>query len=393
MAVAAGLSNVAAVGTGIAVALAVLGGLGIVYTLIAAILVGRYRPRPLNARADWPAVTVLKPLHGAEPGLARNIGTLIAQDYPAAVHIVFGIADADDPARAVAEQVKAAHPERDIAIVIDPRRHGANNKLSNLINIDAAIRHDVLVISDSDVALPVDALRRMVTALMTPETGIVSCLHTGQGDAGRWSVLGAMDISYRFLPSIAVGIATGLASPCLGPTMALRRADLRAIGGFERFADVLADDYELGRAIRAIGLRSVVPPLIITHHCREASAGALIRQELRWTSTIRGIDPVGFAGSILTHPVPLLTLAMVLSGFDARVLALLGAAILARLLLKARVDALAGYSSGPAHLMPLRDFLSFLLFVRTFFVRTVDWRGVKLKLAPHGRIIATGPKS
>jgi len=391
--VAAGLSNVAAAGGLLAAVLALLGGLGILYTLIAAVLVGRYRSQPPGDRPDWPAVTVLKPLHGAEPGLASNLKALMTQDYPANVQIVFGIADADDPARAVVEQIKAAHPSREIAVIVDARRHGANNKLSNLINMAPAIRHDVVVVSDSDVALPAEALRQMVTALMTLETGIVSCLHTGRGDAGFWSVLGAMDISYRFLPSIAVGIAAGLAKPCLGPTMALRRADLEAIGGFQRFADVLADDYELGRAIREIGLRSVVPALIITHHCRETSAGEMSRQELRWTSTIRGIDPIGFAGSVVTHPVPLLAMAAAISGLDARALALLGAAVLARLLLKMRVDTLAGYQSGPAYLMPLRDFLSFLLFVRTYFVRMVDWRGATLKLQRHGRIIATGPKS
>lgn len=368
--------------------LAVLAGAGCVYTLAAAVLVGRYRAAPPARLAAPPAITVLKPLHGAEPRLRDNLETLLGQAYPAPVQIVFGIADAADPAAAIVAALAAAHPAADIAVIVDATRHGANAKISNVVNIAAHARHPLIVLADSDVAWPPDTLARLAAALAAPGVGLASCLHSGRGDAGFWSVLGAMDIGYRFLPSIAVGVATGLARPVLGPTFALRREALAAIGGFARVADALADDYELGRAVRALGLATIVPPFTIVHAGDEATAAALIAHELRWTRTIRGLDPAGFAGSIVTHPVPLALAAAALVGVPG--LALLAAAIAARAVLKLRVDSVTATTAGPLWLLPMRDLLSAALFVGAFFVDTVTWRGARYSVSRDGRISPKG---
>jgi ceramide glucosyltransferase len=347
------------------------------------LLVGGYRAGPVEP-ADALPVSVLKPLHGTEPRLRDNLRTLLMQDYPAPVEILFGTARADDPALAVVEQLRAEFPAADIKIIVDPARHGSNAKMSNVINIEDRAAHPLLVLADSDVAWPADTLARLNAALAVPGVGLASCLHVGRGDAGFWSVLGAMDISYRFLPSIVIGIATGLAQPTLGPTVALRRDTLAAAGGFRAFADVLADDYETGRAVRALGLQTVVPAFTITHSGDEADARTLVRHELRWTRTIRGIDPWGFAGSIVTHPVPLALAAALLLGGVA--LPLLGAAMLLRWLLAARIDKVTASRAGPFWLLPLRDCLSCALFVATFFVDNVIWRGTRYSVASDGRI-------
>ena len=363
--------------------LALLAALGCAYTLAAAWLVGGYRAGPVAPAEPLP-VNVLKPLHGTEPRLLDNLRTLLRQEYAAPVEILFGTARADDPALAVVEQLRAEFPSADIKVVINPARHGSNAKMSNVINIADAARHPLIVLADSDVAWPADTLARLNAALVEPGVGLASCLHVGRGDAGFWSVLGAMDISYRFLPSIVIGIATGLAQPTLGPTLALRRETLAAVGGFRAFADVLADDYETGRAVRALGLRTVVPHFTITHSGDEADAGTLRRHELRWTRTIKGIDPWGFAGSMVTHPVPLALGAVLLLGKP--LLPLLGAALLLRWLLMARIDAVTASRAGPFWLLPLRDCLSGALFVATFFVDNVMWRGTRYSVASDGRI-------
>jgi ceramide glucosyltransferase len=371
---------------------------GCAYTIGAACVVGRYRampvPVPALVLASPPAITILKPLCGAEPQLYANLETMLRQHYPGAVQIVFGVRDSSDPAAAVVQRLQAAHPAADCTLVIDPQRHGANNKMANVINMMPHARHGMLVLADSDVAWPGDVLVRLMAVLadtavepaLAPPVGIASCLHTGRGDAGFWSVLGAMDISYRFLPSVAVACATGLARPCLGPTMAFSRASLDAAGGFTVLADVLADDHALGAAIAAGGQRCVVPPFTIVHAVDDASVAALLRHELRWTRTIAGIDRAGFIGSVLTHPLPLALIGLATTGFAGAGWAVLLLALACRAALKWRVDRVTATRSGPHYLLPLRDIVSFVVFVATFFGQTVHWRGTRYAVTRGGRL-------
>ncbi len=365
---------------------------GCIYTIAAAVLVGEFRAGPVPDPAEpLPGITVLKPLHGLEPRLAENLGTLLHQRYPGPVQIVFGVSDSDDPAIKLVRALEAEFPDADIRLVIDSRQHGSNAKVSNVINIARAARHPLLVLADSDVAWPQATLIRLATGLAEPGTGLVSCLHFGRGDAGPWSQLAAMDISYRFLPSVVVGIVTGLATPCLGPTLALSSATLERIGGFEAFADMLADDYEIGRAVRGLGLATTVPRFTICHSGQETTARALIAHELRWTRTIYGIDPVGFVGSLLTHPVPIALVAAMLAGFDALSLAVLLCAATCRLALMMRVEAVTGWAAGTDPLamlmLPVRDILSAGVFVATFFVKDVIWRETRYRVRRNGEIL------
>src|SRR5258708_30778685 len=124
--------------------LAALAVVGAAYTLLAAVLVGRFMQKPQSAAPHSPAVTVLKPLHQGEPDLSRNLETFFAQDYDGAVQIVFGVHDERDPAIAVVQALQAKYPHRDTAIVVDAALYGSNAKVSNLINMLPAARHDTL---------------------------------------------------------------------------------------------------------------------------------------------------------------------------------------------------------------------------------------------------------
>lgn len=371
------------------VAVVVLGlaGAGAALNAVMALLAGRAPPEPgpSATAACWPGVTVLKPLHGDEPALAAKLASLFAQEYAGAVQVIFGARTPADEGLAVA-RVAAARAGVDATFVADATRHGTNNKLSNLINMDALGRNPVVVIADSDVAWPADTLHRLVAALAAPGVELVSPLHIGRGDAGRWSRLAAMDISYRFMPSVLLGLAAGLATPVLGPTMALRRETLDRIGGLVAFKDVLADDYELGRAVRAAGMKTAVARFFITHGCAEASWRALVAHELRWTVTIFRIDPAGFAGSLVLHTLPLALLGATLARFSWLADGVLAAAFAARALVKWRMDRACGHVSGPLWLVPFRDILSFGLFVATFFVNKVDWRGSEFRVTRDGRL-------
>ncbi|WP_246702899.1 bacteriohopanetetrol glucosamine biosynthesis glycosyltransferase HpnI [Starkeya sp. ORNL1] len=349
---------------------------------------------PHGAR-DVPTVSLLKPLHGAEPLLADNLATAVAQNYPGRIEMLCGVARADDPAVAAVESLRASFPAAELRLIVNSRRWGANAKVSNLINIMAEARHDVLVLADSDMVVPPDYVARLVGVLDQPGTGAVSCLYVGRGDAGYWSRLVAAGIDTHFVPATMIALATGLGKPSMGSTIALRRDTLAEIGGFIRFADTLADDYALGEAVRATGRTVVVPAMVLTHACAETSLTHVVRQELRWNATILGIDPAGYTGSIILHPLPLALIGWAAGGgmlaAGATVLALAARASVA--LATARLDVAgrpAGYRFAPILLIPMRDLLSFAMFVVAFVARSVDWRGAGIKLGRKGRI--SGPE-
>jgi ceramide glucosyltransferase len=360
--------------------------LGSIYALMAIVLVGRFMRDRHAAPLVYPAVTILKPLHLGEPGLSENLESVFAQDYPGKVQIVFGVHDESDPAIDVVKALQARYPDRDTQIIANSALYGANAKISNLINMFPAARHDILVLSDSDIGVSRDWLQKVTGALQQPGVGLVTCLYTGEcAEPPRlWSTLAAMGTSYDFLPNVIVGTSLGLANPCMGSTIALTRDVLDEIGGFAAFADYLADDYEIGRAVRAKGYATVIPALGVSHAATEKSSAELWRHELRWTRTIRLVNPVGHLGLFVTFAVPLALLSAVLLGLSLPALGVLGFALAARLFLKFRIDAIFNAYSGPVWLLPVRDMLSFAIFVTSLFGETVHWRGSRFSIEATG---------
>ncbi|WBO22995.1 bacteriohopanetetrol glucosamine biosynthesis glycosyltransferase HpnI [Sphingomonas abietis] len=352
--------------------------IGCAYTVTGAVLAGRWRapPPPRRDARAWPSITMLKPLYGPEPDLAAKLNGFLDQDYPGAIAMLCGVADPADPAL-------ASVPARAVRMV-SAARHGSNAKVSNLVNMSGAADGDILILSDSDMIVPRDYASRVVAALEAPGVGAVTLPYAGLGETGGWSRMAAAGISWGFLPGVMVGLATGMAKPCMGSTIALRRETLDAIGGFARFGDLLADDHAIGAAVREQGLSVAVPPLIVTHGCTETGLRALVAHELRWNATVRMLDPAGYAGSLVTHPLAWALIAWI-AGAGGWVLA---AAIACRLILAARIDYVVGRRTAPLWWLPARDLLSFGIAVAAFFTRRVDWRGARLHMADDGRMTA-----
>jgi ceramide glucosyltransferase len=355
------------------------------YTLAAAVTLPRFlaAARPAPRRGE--AVTLLKPLHGDEPCLADNLASFLAQAHDGPIQLLCGVQRGDDPAIAMVEALRRRFPEARIDLVVDGTPHGASGKVANLINMGPHIAHPIVVLSDSDIAVAPDWLARVLDALDRPGVGAVSCLYRGRGDAGFWSGIGAAGLNYQFLPGAAFGVAHGLATPCMGSTIALSRETLGAIGGFERFADVLADDYAIGEAVRGRGLAVAVPPMLVTHGSAERSFGDLWRHELRWGVTLRTVAPGAYVSSAIALPLPFALAGAIVH--PAAGLATVAATLAVRLLLAKRVDAVAGTRAAPL-LLPLRDLLSFAVFVASLFARSVEWRGRALTMESGGRVSA-----
>jgi ceramide glucosyltransferase len=367
----------------------VLAVIGCGYLIAAAILVGRTvraRPAPAASPTQNPDVTILKPLAGDEPGLYDNLASLCAQDYPGRVQIICGVDDPADGAVAVVERLQKAHPACDLALVIETKAHGSNRKVGNLINMAPRIAHDVVVIADSDIRVAPDYLARVVAALPAPGVGAVTCLYYGAPIGAFWPRLSALAINAHFLPSVIVGLALSRARPCLGSTIALRRAALDAIGGFTPFADRLADDYAIGEALRAHGFAIAFPPFAVAHMCTDTSLHELWQHELRWARTICSIDPAGYAGSLVAHPLAWALIAVLIvaplasSAMLWPAVAIAIAAIVCRVALLRRTAHAYALSPQPYWLLPVRDLLSFAVFVASFLGRDVIWRGSRYRI-------------
>ncbi|HET7883515.1 MAG TPA: bacteriohopanetetrol glucosamine biosynthesis glycosyltransferase HpnI [Acetobacteraceae bacterium] len=342
------------------------------------------RPGPAGA---WPPVTILKPLHGDEPLLEHALATVCQQDYPE-WQVVFGVSHAGDTALPVVKRLQARFPACDIATLIDATRHGSNGKVGNLINMLPAAKHDVLVISDSDMQVPPDWLRRVVAALHAPAVGLATTIYTGLPVSssppplagGGWgegavATLGALQINHYFLPGALLARAIGR-QDSLGATMALRRETLARIGGFQAVANHLADDNVLGRLVQGLGLKVALADTIPTTTVAETSLAALWRHELRWARTIRALEPAAFAASILQYPIAWAALAILLAGVAPWSLAWFALAWVVRAALARGVDRALGLANrSPLWLLPVRELMSVAVVAASFLGSRVDWRG------------------
>ena len=357
---------------------------GCIFTLVeAAFVVGFSDKEPARTDAE-PAVTVLKPLHGAEPDLAGRLAAVCRQHYGGPVQVVCGAQGDLAPATAAVGEVNSKFPDS-IELVADQRSHGANGKVSNLINMLPRARYDTIVLSDSDIVVERDYLRRIVALLGEPDVGAVTCLYHGIGGTGLWSRISALATNSHFLPQAITALGLKLGKPCCGATIALRRSMLDRIGGFHAIADVLADDYAIGVAVRAAGYDVKAAPFLVGHRCFEGSLREFMRHQIRVARTIRSIDPIGYAGTILTHPLPLALLGMLSGGITATLLTV--AVLASRVTLCRCVERRFGLPRQSYWLIPLQDVLVFGVYVASFFGATVNWQGVDFRVAGDGTLI------
>jgi len=362
------------------------------YILGATAAVIRFARRPQPKPPEEPAISILKPLHGAEPGLYENLCSFAEQDYHT-MQIVLGVNDPADSALPVAQALIRNLPACDIALVVDPRANGSNRKVANLENMLEAARHDILVLADSDMRVDRGYLAAVTAPLHDPLTGVVTCLYKGVSTGGKWSELGALHINFGFLPSALVAETLGLGGGCFGATIALRRETLKRIGGFSRLRHELADDHRIGDEVRALGAAVVLSPYIVEAQVSEPSFADLWLHELRWARTVRAVAPAGFAGSVLAHPVAIAALGAAVAGFGLTAsIFLVISCVLRWATARTIADTLVLPPAKP-WLLAARDALSFAVFIASFFGRTVSWRDENFRVEARGHLIVDGDKA
>ena len=351
------------------------------YALIAWRAAARH-PAAAPRMGQAPAVSVLKPLCGAEPHLYECLRSFCEQRYRQ-FQIVCGVRDPHDPAIEVVRRLQRERPEQDLQLAISSGEHGSNQKVANLIGLLPLARHDYLVIADSDVRVAPEYLAALIPPLEDPRTGIATCLYRAIPGPGRWSALGCGFVNDWFMPSVRVAAAFGSRAFAFGATIALRRDTLESIGGFASIADQLADDYRLGELTRQRGLATVLAAPMVETYMVERRLKDLLLHELRWLRTIRAVQPLGYACALPSFGWPVAALGCALAGAGAGTPAMLTVTVLARLMLHFEVrDARAAWAQ--LWLLIPNDLLVFFLWCWGFMSRRVRWRETRYRVARDG---------
>jgi ceramide glucosyltransferase len=339
--------------------------------------------RPSNTPTQHlPPVSILKPLKGTDPEMYENFRSHCQQDYPQ-FEIIFGVSDPDDPAIPLVEKLKSEFPERSIQLIVCPQQLGANIKVSNLVQMLPKARHEYLIVNDSDIRLRPDYLRRVLAPLADSATGLVTCLYRGIANSTLGSRLESLGISTDFCPGVLVARQLQGVKFALGSTMAFRRHDLAAIGGFEALADYLADDYHLGQRIAALGLKVEISSIVVETFLPRYTVREFLTHQLRWARAIRDSRFWGYLGLGISFGLVWALLALIFADGAGWAWGLLGVTAAMRL-------AVAIFIGGRVlrdpqvlrwlPLIPLRDAVAMMVWLVSFAGHTVSWRGDIFKL-------------
>jgi ceramide glucosyltransferase len=352
--------------------------------------------------SQLPPVSILKPLKGVDPNIWENFCSHCEQEYPQ-FQLIFGVSDPADPAIEIVHWLQAKYPKLAIELIVCDRILGTNIKVSNLAQMLPSARHEILLVNDSDIRVPSNYLRNVVSALADDSIGLVTCLYRGAAAATLGSRLEALGIGTDFIPGVLCArlLEKGLHFG-LGSTLAFRRRDLEAIGGFEVLLDYLADDYELGRRIAATGKKVELSTAIVTTFLPAYTMPEFFRHQLRWSRTIRDARPSGYTGLLFTFGLPwalitllaacgagwawtLLAITLVvrlITGFVAAVLVLNGRKNDGR-----KNDSRKNDGRKPdgrendreffrdVALLPIRDLIAPLVWAASFLGNRIHWRG------------------
>lgn len=339
-------------------------------------------------------VSLLKPLHGAEPNLEAHLETFFQQDYPE-FEILFCARSPRDPALVAARRVAARYPHIPARFLSTGDDTWINAKVSSLEMMAAAAQYDIFIVSDSDVRVAPNYIREVVAPFASENVGAVTCLYRGLADHSLWSKLEAAGMSVEMTAGVLTASLLEGMKFALGPTMAVRRRAVQRMGGFGVLGPYCSDDFLLGANVAAQGETVVLSHHVIDHAVLNLSLPASLQHQTRWMRSTRFSRPLGHLGMALTFSVPwgiLACWAAAALGRPIFGLEVLGFAIAQRMLVAALTASLAVQERHLARtvlLYPLRDLLGFLCWTASYAGNTILWRGHRFRLSRGGFMHST----
>jgi ceramide glucosyltransferase len=346
------------------------------------------------AKDEIRPISVLKPARGLDPGAYENFASFCRQDYPE-FEILFAVNDAEDPVVPIVQQLIADFPGRSIRLIVVAERLGPNTKVSNLCRLVREARHDLLVITDSDVRVEPGYLRSVAAMFRDPRVGGVTALYRGRDNLQFVAAMDCVGSSAAFCGAALVARELEGLKFMMGSTMATTKERLAEIGGFEAMVDLHSDDYELGRRIAAGGHRIELLPEPVWMAFPSQTLGAYLRHELRWAIGIRNIRPGGHFGMLFTHGLPWAIAAAWVAPSAAIGAAYLAAYFVLRFAMAWAVGVWGLHDPVLRRrfwLLPVRDLLSFFVWLASFGMNRIEWRGSSFTLE-KGRMIPVAPRA
>jgi ceramide glucosyltransferase len=343
---------------------------------------------------EAPQISVLKPIRGLDPDAYENFASFCRQDYPQ-FEILFAVNDPEDPAVPVVQELISNFPERPIRLMVVAERLGANTKVSNLCRLAREARHDLLVITDSDVRVDPGYLQSVAAMFRDPGVGGVTALYRGRDNFEFVAAMDCVGSSAAFCGAALVARELEGLKFMMGSTMATTKERLAEIGGFEAMVDLHSDDYELGRRIAARGHRIELLPEPVWMAFPSQTLEAYLRHELRWAIGIRNIRPGGHFGMLFTHGLPWAIAAACVAPSGAVATAYLAGYFVLRFAMAWAVG-VWGLRDPVLRrrfwLLPVRDLLSFFVWLASFGMNRIEWRGTSFVLE-KGRMVPVAPRS
>lgn len=352
-----------------------------VYHLLALIAAVRCLLVRARTATVLPPVSILKPIHGHDPDFYQAIRSHAIQDYPE-FEILFGVRDPEDGATADIQRLAAEFPERNIRLVRVTRKAN-NGKVGALADLAKLARGTILLVSDSDIFVEPGYLREVVAPLEDPRVGVVTCLYRARAESGpsRWEAIG---LETEFVPSVLVARLLGQSGFALGSTMVFRAEQIRQIGGFEAVEDYIADDYQLGARVAALGYKVALAKTVVETDLGGETWGEVWRHQLRWSRTIRVSRPGGYFGYVVTRATLWAIVALAAGAWQiaaAAFAARMAAGVLTSAAVLGERQILSDF-----WLIPARDLWGFAVWLAGLFGDTVEWRDKTLRLSRDGKI-------
>ena len=359
--------------------------------IIAAIRFFKGAGRETGPSAEPPSVPVslMVPLHGADFEAYENYASLCRQDYPE-YQIVFGVRDESDTAVPIIRKLIADFPDRDLALVIDAETIGQNLKVSNLRNMLRAVKHEVIVIVDSDIRVGLDYLRNVVAPLADERVGLVTCLYRSAEAPDFGAKLEAIGITAEFMPGVLIARMIEGVKFALGSTIATTRARLGSIGGFEALADYLADDFMMGNLVARSGYEVRLSSYVVETAMAPVGVRGMMRHQVRWGRSTRKSRPLGYLGLVVTHGTALGLLYVAVDRASPVSLLVLVSTLAVRLIMGWLIGVhwlRDGILKRYFWMLPLRDVLSFVIWCLSMVGKRVEWRGRLFDIVGDGKIV------
>ena len=360
----------------------------LVYCILIMVASWRYLSVKPSAAASTPPISLLKPLCGEDEGLEENLRSFLEQDYPA-FEVLFAVHRADDPAVAMVEKIRSEYAGRtEIRLIVTGESPVPNAKAHSLKQLVREARHDLLVMSDSDVRVTPAFLTQLAKEFHDPSVGLITCPYRAVGGGSLWSRLEAMGMNTEFLGGVLVARMIEGMNFALGCTVAVRRSVLDSMGGFAYLQDYLAEDFVMGQRAAQLGHAVLFSSYVIEHRIGSQPMEKNLGHRLRWARSTRRSRPAGYWGQIFTYPLPW-----------ALLLWLTNAAAWPVVLLTLLVRAGAAWATSARvlhdpvpfrqwWLLPLQDVLGFLVWMGGFLGSTIVWRERKCTVLPDGRLQA-----